>query len=116
MRPSRLAAVVLVVYVLLPIRADLFASLPAPANSNGLAAELPTAPVRLSTQPLDQFGLVREEAILPSEEQERYARHARVKCLYFDWFYDTGGMWVSTDGLRSSNHRFGLDRQISGLT
>ena len=109
MSPSRLAGMVLVVYVLLPIRADLFATPTAPIDPAAQPWLTVAGSAKLAVAPMVPTPLVREEAIIPDEERERFARHDAIKCLYFDWFYDTGGMWVSTDGTTEARDVRALD-------
>ncbi len=90
MTPSRFAMLVLVTAVMLPISPNVSAMGVVPVND--LLAE------PLTTRTAGNLGHSSTEPSQSPVPPLPYPPIGRTKidckCLYFDWWYDTGGLWV----------------------
>ncbi|MBD3298645.1 MAG: hypothetical protein GF341_08330 [candidate division Zixibacteria bacterium] len=90
MTPTRFALLVIVTAVMLPISPNVSAMSVAPVDN--LVAEPLTTGATLDRE----FSLMQpyQTPVLPLLQPLSGRTKIDCKCLYFDWWYDTGGLWV----------------------
>lgn len=90
MTPTRFALLVLVAAVMLPISPKVSAMSVAPVD-NLVAKSLTTgATVDRVSSLMQPY----QAPVLPLVQPLSGRTKIDCKCLYFDWWYDTGGLWV----------------------